>query len=121
MHLFPEIHQDVANLADDIGASLKDCLLNPRTIVRPSFEQLKLLDLKLRASLADIAEAGVGFACVFTKIFEEVFKLKADFAAGYSMGEVSMYAARASSKSPTWTRFGPNTHNKSPKFRRTPR
>ncbi|MEW6995739.1 PfaB family protein [Colwelliaceae bacterium MEBiC 14330] len=93
LHLFPEIHQDVANLADDIGASLKDCLLNPRTIVRPSFEQLKLLDLKLRASLADIAEAGVGFACVFTKIFEEVFKLKADFAAGYSMGEVSMYAA----------------------------
>ncbi len=93
LHLFPEIHQDVANLADDIGASLKDSFLNPRTIVRPSFEQLKQLDLKLRGSLADIAEAGVGFACVFTKIFENVFKVKAGFAAGYSMGEVSMYAA----------------------------
>ncbi len=92
-HLFPEIHQDVANLADDIGASLKDTLLNPRSIIRPSFKQLKQLDLNLRGKLADIAEAGVGFACVFTKVFENVFKVKADFATGYSMGEVSMYAA----------------------------
>ncbi|ALO34523.1 polyunsaturated fatty acid synthase PfaB [Colwellia sp. MT41] len=93
LHLFPEIHQDVANLADDIGASLKDTLLNPRSVVRPSFKALKQLDLDLRGNLADIAEAGVGFACVFTKVFENVFKLKADFATGYSMGEVSMYAA----------------------------
>jgi PfaB family protein len=92
-HLFPEIHQDVADLADDIGASLKDRLLNPRTIIRPDFKELKQLDLNLRGSLADIAEAGVGFACVFTKVFENVFKVKADFATGYSMGEVSMYAA----------------------------
>ncbi|MDX2369907.1 MAG: PfaB family protein [Colwellia sp.] len=92
-HLFPEIHQDVADLADDIGASLKDRLLNPRTIVRPDFKALKQLDLNLRGNLADIAEAGVGFACVFTKVFENVFKVKADYATGYSMGEVSMYAA----------------------------
>lgn len=92
-HLFPEIHQDVADLADDIGGSLKDKLLNPRTIVRPSFKELKQLDLNLRGNLADIAEAGVGFACVFTKVFENVFKVKADYATGYSMGEVSMYAA----------------------------
>ena len=92
-HLFPEIHQDVADLADDIGASLKDRLLNPRTIIRPDFKALKQLDLNLRGSLADIAEAGVGFACVFTKVFENVFKVKADYATGYSMGEVSMYAA----------------------------
>ncbi|MEI6895466.1 MAG: PfaB family protein [Colwellia sp.] len=92
-HLFPEIHQDVANLADDIGASLKDTLLNPRSIIRPDFNALKQLDLNLRGNLADIAEAGVGFACVFTKVFENVFKVKADYATGYSMGEVSMYAA----------------------------
>jgi len=92
-HLFPEIHQDVANLADDIGASLKDTLLNPRTIIRPDFKALKQLDLNLRGNLADIAEAGVGYACVFTKVFENVFKVKADYASGYSMGEVSMYAA----------------------------
>jgi PfaB family protein len=92
-HLFPEIYQGVATLADDIGSSLKDRLLNPRTITRPNFKELKQLDLNLRGKLADIAEAGVGFACVFTKVFEDVFKVKADFATGYSMGEVSMYAA----------------------------
>jgi PfaB family protein len=92
-HLFPQIHQDVADLADDIGASLKDRLLNPRTIMRPDFKALKQLDLNLRGNLADIAEAGVGFACVFTKVFENVFDVKADYATGYSMGEVSMYAA----------------------------
>lgn len=92
-HLFPQIYQPVAALADDIGASLKDTLLNPRSITRHSFKQLKQLDLDLRGNLANIAEAGVGFACVFTKVFEEVFAVKADFAAGYSMGEVSMYAA----------------------------
>ncbi|QFI37678.1 PfaB family protein [Moritella marina ATCC 15381] len=92
-HLFPQIYQPVAALADDIGESLKDTLLNPRSISRHSFKELKQLDLDLRGNLANIAEAGVGFACVFTKVFEEVFAVKADFATGYSMGEVSMYAA----------------------------
>ena len=92
-HLFPGIHQDVANLADDIGASLKDTLLNPRSVIRHDLKMLKQLGLDLRGNLADIAEAGVGFACVLTKVFENVFKIKADFATGYSMGEVSMYAA----------------------------
>ncbi|PKG84304.1 PfaB family protein [Colwellia sp. 75C3] len=91
--LFPEIYTDVANLADDIGSSLKDTLLNPRSISRLDFKALKQRDLDLRGNLADIAEAGVGFACVFSKIFTKVFKLNADFATGYSMGEVSMYAA----------------------------
>jgi PfaB family protein len=92
-HLFPEIYPSVIALADNIGASLKDELLNPRSVVSLGFKALKQLDLELRNSLANIAECGVGYACVFTKIFEQVFKLKADFASGYSMGEVSMFAA----------------------------
>ena len=92
-HLFPEIYPSVIGLADNIGASLKDELLNPRSVVSLGFKELKQLDLELRNSLANIAECGVGYACVFTKIFEHVFKLKADFASGYSMGEVSMFAA----------------------------
>ncbi|TMM44810.1 PfaB family protein [Colwellia ponticola] len=91
--LFPQIYTEVASLAGDIGSSLKDTLLNPRSISRLDFKALKQRDLALRGSLADIAEAGVGFACVFSKIFTKVFKLNADFATGYSMGEVSMYAA----------------------------
>jgi len=92
-HLFPEIYQPVAALADDIGATLKDTMLNPRSISALDFKQLKQLDSDLRNSLAHIAECGVAFACVFTKIFEDVFNIYADYSAGYSMGEVSMYAA----------------------------
>ena len=92
-HLFPQIYQPVADLAEDIGESLKDRILSPRSVTRLSFKDLKQLDHDLRNSLANIAECGVGYACVFTKIFEEVFGVYADFAAGYSMGEVSMYAA----------------------------
>ena len=93
MHLFPEIYPSVIAIADNIGASLKDELLNPRSVVALGFKQLKQLDLELRNSLANIAECGVGYACVFTKIFEQVFNIKADFAGGYSMGEISMFAA----------------------------
>lgn len=92
-HLFPEIYPAVLALADNIGASLKDELLNPRSVVALNFNELKALDLQLRNSLANIAECGVGYACVFTKIFELVFNIKADFASGYSMGEISMFAA----------------------------
>lgn len=91
--LFPDIYPEVVRLADDIGSSLKDSLLNPRSITRLDFNELKQRDLALRGNLADIAEAGVAFACVFTQIFTKVFKINADFATGYSMGEVSMYAA----------------------------
>ncbi len=92
-HLFPQIYQPVVNLADDIAETLKDTRLNPRSINRLSVKELTQLDLELRYDLANIAECGVGFACVFTKVFEEVFAVKADLATGYSMGEVSMYAA----------------------------
>lgn len=91
-HLFPEIYPSLLALADNIGASLKESLIYPRTMTCLDFTELKCLDLTLRSSLADIAECGVGFACVFSKIFEQVFNIKADFSAGYSMGEISMYA-----------------------------
>ncbi|WP_019615821.1 PfaB family protein [Psychromonas ossibalaenae] len=92
-HLFPEIYPSVIALADNIGASLKDQLLNPRSVTALDFKQLKQRDLALRNDLANIAECGVGYACVFTKIFEQVFAVNADYASGYSMGEISMFAA----------------------------
>ena len=92
-HLFPQIVPPVIALADDIGQTLKDTQLYPRSVQRLNVKALGMLDLKLRGELANIAECGVGFACIFTKVFEQVFDVKADYATGYSMGEVSMYAA----------------------------
>ena len=93
LHLFPEIYPSVLKLINDSAAGLKDKLLNPRSVVSLDFNALKQCDLVLRSNLADIAECGVGYACIFTRIFSDVLNIKADFAAGYSMGEVSMFAA----------------------------
>jgi len=92
-HLFPQIYDDCAAMARDIGATLQDHLLNPRSRTALGFKENKAIDLQLRRSLAGISECGVGFACVLTKMFKNVFNIEADFALGYSMGEVSMFAA----------------------------
>lgn len=99
-HLFPDLYPNIISLADDLGDTLKDQRLNPRTIESLDFKALKKQDLALRQNLADIAESGVGFASAFTQLFESVFNIKADIAAGYSMGEVSMFAALGCWQSP---------------------
>lgn len=99
-HLFPQVFHPASELADDFGESVKDKTLNPRSISRLGFKEIKAMDSKLRNQLSEIAECGVAYACVFTFIFEKVFQLKSDFATGYSMGEVSMYAALGCWKDP---------------------
>lgn len=91
--LFPQIYQPAFELADNFAESIKDRTLHPRSVNRLNFKELKQLDSLLRNHLPDIAECGVAFACVFTFIFQKVFNIQAGFSTGYSMGEVSMYAA----------------------------
>ncbi|AGH81295.1 polyunsaturated fatty acid synthase PfaB [Psychromonas sp. CNPT3] len=93
LQMFPEIYPNVLALSSNISEALKDRLLNPRSICALSVAELNKLDLDLRNELANIAEAGVGYACVLTAIFEQVLQVKATHACGYSMGEVSMFAA----------------------------
>ncbi len=92
-HMFPESFKATGNMSRNIGAMLKDRIINPRSRVALSFQEKKALDLQLRNSLATISECGVGFSYVVTKIFQQSFDIEADFAIGYSMGEVSMYTA----------------------------
>lgn len=92
-HLFPQAFNATDHMARNIGNMLKDKVINPRSQTKLSFKENKALDLELRRSLVTISECGVGYAYVFSKIFQQIFALKADFAMGYSMGEVSMYTA----------------------------
>lgn len=92
-HLFPQAFNATDAMARNIGNMLKDKVISPRSQSKLSFKENKALDLELRRSLVTISECGVGYAYVFTKIFQQIFALKADFAMGYSMGEVSMYTA----------------------------
>ena len=90
--LFPAVYAQIDVMADCLVDSMKDHIINPRSIDKPGFKELKVIDSNLRNHLADIAECGVAYAVIFTQIFQEVLNVKADFAAGYSMGEVSMFA-----------------------------
>ena len=100
MYLFPQTYPGVQKLLNDSNGRLKAELLTPRSVTRLGFKELQQHDLALRSNLADIAECGVGYACVFTQIFSDILNIKADFAAGYSMGEVSMFAALNCWKNP---------------------
>lgn len=100
LQLFPELYSSLLTLTDDSAASLKDKLLNPRSVVRLDSHGLQQCDWALRSKLADIAECGVGYACLFTRIFRDLLNIDADFAAGYSMGEISMFAALDCWKNP---------------------
>jgi len=93
LQLFPDVYPAVEKLIQDSHAGIKDQLLNPRSISKLSFDEVKARDLVLRRNLADIAECGVGYAYIFTRVFKDVLNINADFSAGYSMGEVSMFAA----------------------------
>lgn len=93
LQLFPDVYPSVEKLIRDSHAGIKDQLLNPRSISKLSFDEVKARDLALRRNLADIAECGVGYAYIFTRVFKDVLNINADFSAGYSMGEVSMFAA----------------------------
>ena len=93
LQIFPQIYPHLLSITEDLGYSLKDLRLNPRSVCRLDAQALKQHDLALRGTLTEIAEAGVAFACVFTQIFTQVLKIKPSFALGYSMGEVSMFAA----------------------------
>jgi PfaB family protein len=93
LQIFPEIYPSMQKLVNGSSGRLKAEQLIPRSVTRLSFKALKQHDLLLRNNLADIAECGVGYACLISRVFSELLGIKADFAAGYSMGEVSMFAA----------------------------
>ncbi|NRA42912.1 MAG: hypothetical protein HRU21_11490, partial [Pseudomonadales bacterium] len=90
--LFPEIYHQIDLMADSLIDSMKDRIINPRSIDKLGFKELKEIDSSLRNHLADIAECGVAYAVIFTRILQAALGVKADFAAGYSMGEISMFA-----------------------------
>lgn len=93
LRLFPQAYLHLLNISDDLAYSLQDHLMTPRLLTEPDFTTSVELEKSLRKDLANIAEAGVSYACLLTSIYQHQLQLKATSAAGYSMGEVSMFAA----------------------------
>lgn len=93
LRLFPQGYDDLQHVNLDLASNLQDALITPRLLSPPDFLMSQALDKKLRSNLANIAEAGVSYACLLSTIFQQHLNLKASSAAGYSMGEVSMFTA----------------------------
>ena len=93
LRLFPEAYQALLNISDDLAFSLQDQLITPRLLNKPDYSKSIELEKLLRSELANIAEAGVSYACLLTTIWQQQLQVKVTRAAGYSMGEVSMFAA----------------------------
>ena len=91
--LFPSLWQSLSDKTNDFAQSLQDEHINPKSLRPLSFKETKQKEIALKLNLPDSAECGVAYSCIFTAIFRDVFGLKPDFALGYSMGEVSMFAA----------------------------
>jgi len=100
LRLFPESYEQLSAITDDLAYSFQDHLMTPRLATQPDATMKAKLEQSLRAELANIAEAGVSYACLLTSIFQEQLSIKATSAAGYSMGEVSMFAALGCWKTP---------------------
>ncbi|WP_417698330.1 PfaB family protein [Psychromonas sp.] len=99
LRLFPHSHQALNLMSSDLSRSLQDLLITPRHL-KVSDEHPLQDQQNLRRSLANIAEAGVSYAYLLTHIFQCGLSLNASSAAGYSMGEVSMFAALGCWKNP---------------------
>jgi PfaB family protein len=100
LRLFPECYEHLSDITDNLAYSFQDHLMTPRLANQPAAAMKGKLENSLRAELANIAEAGVSYACLLTTIFQEQLSIKATSAAGYSMGEVSMFAALGCWKTP---------------------
>ncbi|RBW45732.1 hypothetical protein DS885_09395 [Psychromonas sp. B3M02] len=99
LRLFPHSHQAMSEMSPDLAHSLQDKLITPRHITTSREVELQAQH-NLRASLANIAEAGVSYAYLLTHLFQCSLALNTTSAAGYSMGEVSMFAALGCWKNP---------------------
>ena len=77
LRLFPEAYQALLNISDDLAFSLQDQLITPRLLSKPDYSQSVELEKSLRSELANIAEAGVSYACLLTTIWQQQLQIKA--------------------------------------------
>ncbi len=91
--LFPSMHGWVKKHTSRLGEMLGDKLFHPRTIQPLTDDEIKQRSVALINTPIAMFESGICYAAIFTQIMRHYFKLHADSAIGYSMGEISMMYA----------------------------
>ena len=88
--LFPQLYERVVGFTADMGLTIQDRQLYPRSLEALSKEQSDSLDAKLSNDPIAMIISGSLMAVLFTMILRDIFKVNPDSAFGYSLGEIAM-------------------------------
>ena len=91
--LFPELHARTEEVAEDIGAVMRERMLYPRGLSAFSKEDMTALEAQLLADPIAMLTSGSTMAVLYTHVISAVFGVKPQAAFGYSLGENSMLYA----------------------------
>ncbi len=92
--LFPGLHGQTVQVTGDLGGVIRERMLYPRSLAAISKEEISAIEARLLADPISMLISGTTLAILYTRILEDVFKIRPQAAFGYSLGENSMmYAA----------------------------
>jgi PfaB family protein len=88
--LFPQLYEQVTRLTTDLGSTLQEQQLYPRSLEALSKEELTAMEASLSADPIAMMTSGSLMAVAFTMILRDIFKVQPQAAFGYSLGEIAM-------------------------------
>ena len=91
--LFPRLHSLTQNLTPDLGETIQERLLYPRSMAALDADQQRHYENQLNADAVAMITSGSLIAVIYTYLLREVFHIQADTALGYSLGEIGMLFA----------------------------
>jgi 3-hydroxymyristoyl/3-hydroxydecanoyl-(acyl carrier protein) dehydratase/malonyl CoA-acyl carrier protein transacylase len=87
---FPGLHDRVRDIISDVGRSLWEELLYPRSLTPLTEAERKERSARLSGNPIAMIESGISLSILYTLILREIFAVRPQAALGYSLGEISM-------------------------------
>jgi PfaB family protein len=88
--LFPQLYPRAAALTAQLGATIQDQKLYPRSQCANSKDELTALEAQLNDDPIAMITTGSLIAVLFTMIVRDIFRVSPTAAFGYSLGEIAM-------------------------------
>lgn len=92
-YLFPQLFDLLSGMTADLGGVIREQLLYPRSLYRPSKEDSDAAEAALISDAVAMLSSGTGLSVMFTHVLQDIFQVHPAAAFGYSLGENSMMFA----------------------------
>ncbi|OHX66425.1 type I polyketide synthase [Flammeovirga pacifica] len=89
LQMFPSLYDHIKDSVNYPNRAFFTEYLYPRTLKKPSAEEIKLQEENLGTNALPVMAIGVAFATAYSVLLQDILKVKPDALAGYSMGETS--------------------------------